>query len=150
MIIALSSLNKQYLSLFLQVLASDVIAISLKPSPFAPIITNILFHFNFKQTKYPPSYSKCPAWLKISFPIYFTDNLWTISQIHSLCVWFFNNGICTHIFFYHRIDIIMSSSKYNKVIPSYKPERYDILEMNDYADWCFNCFRTENAGSPKE
>ena len=43
----------------------------------------------------------------------------------------------------------MSSSKYNKVIPSYKPERYDILEMNDYADWCFNCFRTENAGARK-
>lgn len=30
--------------------------------------------------------------------------------------------------------IITPISRHNKVIPSYKPERYNIIEVNDYAD----------------
>jgi len=48
------------------------------------------------------------------------------------------------------IGIIVQLVRHNKVIPSYKPERYNIIEVNDYTDWWFNCFRAENAGSPKE
>ena len=32
------------------------------------------------------------------------------------------------------ISIIILFIRYNKVIPLHKPERYNILEMNDYAD----------------
>lgn len=31
-------------------------------------------------------------------------------------------------------DIIVHLVRYNKVIPSYKPEQYNIIEVNDYAD----------------
>jgi len=30
--------------------------------------------------------------------------------------------------------IIVHLVRHNKVIPSYKPEQYNIIEMNDYAD----------------
>jgi hypothetical protein len=32
------------------------------------------------------------------------------------------------------IGIIVQLVRHNKVIPSYKPERYNIIEVNDYAD----------------
>lgn len=31
-------------------------------------------------------------------------------------------------------DIIVHLVRHNKVIPSYKPEQYNIIEVNDYAD----------------
>ena len=34
----------------------------------------------------------------------------------------------------HIIGIIVQLVRHNKVIPSYKPERYNIIEVNDYAD----------------
>ena len=41
------------------------------------------------------------------------------------------NGICILSFI---IGIIKPINRHNKVIPSHKPERYDIIEVNDYAD----------------
>jgi hypothetical protein len=32
------------------------------------------------------------------------------------------------------IGIIVQLVRHNKVIPSYKPERYNIIEVNDYTD----------------
>ena len=34
----------------------------------------------------------------------------------------------------YMIGIIVQLVRHNKVIPSYKPERYNIIEVNDYAD----------------
>ena len=34
----------------------------------------------------------------------------------------------------YKIGIIVQFFRHNKVIPSYKPERYNIIEVNDYAD----------------
>ena len=41
------------------------------------------------------------------------------------------NGICILSFI---IGIIKPINRHNKVIPSHKPERYNIIEVNDYAD----------------
>lgn len=33
-----------------------------------------------------------------------------------------------------KIGIIVHLVRHNKAIPSYKPEQYNIIEVNDYAD----------------